>query len=103
MFSVFESMAEHYELEKFVGDYDIANSIAGGVATGFLYKATAGPKTAILSAVIGETSLCVWMVIHVFQWVCDYIESWESNIYIFNTSSWDFTMNDLSQNGNQWL
>lgn len=59
MFSVFESMAEHYELEKFVGDYDIANSIAGGVATGFLYKATAGPKTAILSAVIGETSLCV--------------------------------------------
>jgi len=53
IYSCWEGIAETVELEKYVGDFDVANPIAAATATGLMYKATQGPKTMVLAGAVG--------------------------------------------------
>uniref|UniRef100_A0A7S3JYG3 Mitochondrial import inner membrane translocase subunit TIM22 n=1 Tax=Aureoumbra lagunensis TaxID=44058 RepID=A0A7S3JYG3_9STRA len=53
LYSCYESIADSLQLHAFVQNHDAANPIFAGIATGFTYKAFAGPRAIVLAGALG--------------------------------------------------
>lgn len=65
MHTAFVGAADFYDLDGAVNT-DFATPVFAGLATGLLYKATSGPRGAILSGIIGTGLSCAYYVINPF-------------------------------------
>ena len=59
IYSLLETSLDTFEVEKYVGGYDVVNPVLSSVATGLLYKSTQGPKTMALAGMIGG-AICLF-------------------------------------------
>jgi import inner membrane translocase subunit TIM23 len=57
MYSSFESCADQWEIEQYIGGNDMFNPVLASAATGILYKSTKGPKTMALAGMLGAVAM----------------------------------------------